>query len=194
MAILEDTVDFKVVTLDDLAETEIRSGVPAAADEKYKRWAFLSTGLAGVLAIGLVVAVATGGDDGDGGGGSRQASTQTYEGRSLVKLPAGDLGSDIVVDGKVTVLDGSGEVIASGVPVAAIASEGAGILATKTIELALTPAESSAVRAAGDGLTFQNFVEGAAPSPESTPADPAAPPPAPESAPPAEDPGAVPPG
>ena len=68
MPTLEDTVDFKVVTLNDLLDADVRTGVPVAADDKYKRWAFLATGAAAMLAIGLVVALVTGGGDGGSSG------------------------------------------------------------------------------------------------------------------------------
>ena len=53
MPTLEDTVDFNVATLNDLLDADVRTGVPVAADDKYKRWAFLSTGVAGMLLIAL---------------------------------------------------------------------------------------------------------------------------------------------
>jgi hypothetical protein len=71
MPTLEDTVDFKVATLNDLLDADVRTGVPVAADDKYKRWAFLSTGLAGMLLVALIVSLVTGG--GDKGGGSKSA-------------------------------------------------------------------------------------------------------------------------
>jgi len=72
MPTLEDTVDFKVVTLNDLLDADVRTGVPVPADDKYKRWAYLSTGAAGMLLIALIVALVTGGA---GSGSSSQAKS-----------------------------------------------------------------------------------------------------------------------
>ena len=76
---VEDTpVDFPVTTLSDLLEAEAKAGVAVGADEdKYRRWAFLSTGAAGLLAIVLAVVLITGG--GDGGDGSESNQAQTAE-------------------------------------------------------------------------------------------------------------------
>lgn len=76
MPTLEDTsVDFPVTTLSDLLEAEAKGGIATGADEdKYRRWAFLSTGAAGLLAIILAVVLITGGGD-DGGGSQSKAET-----------------------------------------------------------------------------------------------------------------------
>jgi hypothetical protein len=72
---LEDTaIDFPVTTLNDLLEAEAKAGVTVGADEeKYRRWAFISTGAAGLLAIILAVVLITGG--GDKGGGESKTET-----------------------------------------------------------------------------------------------------------------------
>ena len=77
MPTLEDTaIDFPVTTLNDLLEAEAKTGVPVGADEeKYRKWAFISTGAAGLLAIILAVVLVTGGGDSAGG----EAKAQTAE-------------------------------------------------------------------------------------------------------------------
>lgn len=89
MPTVEDTaVDFPVTTLNDLLEAEAKAGVTVGADEeKYRRWAFISTGAAGLLAIVLAVVLITGGGD-DGGGSSVKAQTaQAPAGWSSVPIP-----------------------------------------------------------------------------------------------------------
>ena len=77
MPTLEDTaIDFPVTTLNDLLEAEAKAGVTVGADEeKYRKWAFISTGAAGLLAIMLAVVLVTGGSDSGGG----EAKAQTAE-------------------------------------------------------------------------------------------------------------------
>lgn len=89
MPTLEDTVDFKVVTLNDLLDADVRTGVPVAADDKYKRWAFLSTGLAGMLLVALIVALVTGGGDDGGGGNTSTKAVDAPANTSPVELPLG---------------------------------------------------------------------------------------------------------
>jgi len=116
MPVLEDTVDFKVATLNDLLDADVRTGVPVAADDKYKRWAFLSTGLAGMLLVALIVALVTGG--GDDGGGSAASSkvvdapqgTQPQDVLSASAVPTG-----VEPAAKVTVTDANGQVVTTGV-------------------------------------------------------------------------------
>ncbi|MGH8974846.1 MAG: hypothetical protein ACRD0C_16790, partial [Acidimicrobiia bacterium] len=75
MPTLEDTtIDFPVTTLNDLLEAEAVGGVAVGADEdKYRKWAFLSTGAAGILAVILLVVLVTGTGGGGGGEGERTA-------------------------------------------------------------------------------------------------------------------------
>jgi hypothetical protein len=93
---LEDTaIDFPVTTLNDLLEAEAKAGVTVGADEeKYRRWAFISTGAAGLLAIMLAVVLITGG--GDSGGGD-ESKPQTAE------KPAGwpELSFNVSSEGKI---------------------------------------------------------------------------------------------
>lgn len=88
MPTVEDTaVDFPVTTLNDLLEAEAKAGVAAGADEdKYRRWAFLSTGAAVLLAIVLAVVLITGGGDGEGGSESKAQTAQKPTGWSEVPL------------------------------------------------------------------------------------------------------------
>jgi hypothetical protein len=114
MPTLEDTVDFKVTTLNDLLEADVRTGVPVAADDKYKRWAFLSTGLAGMLLVALIVALVTGGGDGSGGETASKAvdappNTTPFDVSVGATLPTG-----IEVGAAASILDSEGQVVANG--------------------------------------------------------------------------------
>lgn len=81
---LEDTaIDFPVTTLNDLLEAEAKAGVTVGADEeKYRRWAFISTGAAGLLAIILAVVLITGGGGSKGGDESKPETAQKPAGWS----------------------------------------------------------------------------------------------------------------
>ena len=114
MPTLEDTVDFKVLTLNDLLDADVRTGVPVAADDKYKRWAFLATGAAGMLLIALIVALATGGKD-SGGGTKASKELPVPTGMGEVNLNAGTaLDPTLSVGDPVTLYDDAGNVISSG--------------------------------------------------------------------------------
>ena len=91
MPTLEDTIDFPVTTLSDLLEADAKAGVAAAPDEeKYRRWAFLSSGAAGILALILVVVLITG-TGGGGGGDGGSSSGKTLE------APAGTVPTAVTV-------------------------------------------------------------------------------------------------
>jgi hypothetical protein len=114
MPTLEDTVDFKVATLNDLLDADVRTGVPVAADDKYKRWAFLSTGLAGMLLVALIVALVTGGGDDSGGETATKPldappNTTPFDVSVGATLPTG-----IDVGGAASILDSEGRVVANG--------------------------------------------------------------------------------
>lgn len=96
MPTLEDTaIDFPVTTLNDLLEAEAKSGVPVGADEeKYRKWAFISTGAAGLLAIILAVVLVTGGGDSAGDSEGKAQTADKPVGWSDVPLPN-------VADGKI---------------------------------------------------------------------------------------------
>ena len=96
MPTLEDTsVDFPVTTLNDLLEAEAKAGIATGADEdKYRRWAFLSTGAAGLLAVILAVVLVTGSGDDGGGSGAKAQTAQAPVGWSSVPLTN-------VADGKI---------------------------------------------------------------------------------------------
>ena len=120
MPTLEDTVDFKVVTLNDLLDADVRTGVPVAADDRYKRWAYLSTGVAGMLLIALIVALLTGG--GSSGGGTAKASKEfpAPPNTSPVDVKVGaSVPSGISLGGLASIIS-DGQVIASGVTVTQI--------------------------------------------------------------------------
>ena len=111
MPVLEDTVDFKVATLNDLLDADVRKGVPVAADDKYKRWAFLSTGLAGMLLVALILALVTGG--GDDSGGEKSSKTAAAPPNSTpVDVGVGtQLPTGIELEAKVSILDSTGQVV-----------------------------------------------------------------------------------
>jgi hypothetical protein len=144
MPTLEDTaVDFPVTTLNDLLETEAKAGVTVGADEdKYRRWAFISSAAAGLLAIALVVVLLTGNGGGDGNGG---AEAQDYPGKvkQTVKL-ASPVTSDIRVGKEVSLYKGSDLVVAP-VIVSQIINPKEGSLETaQSVELAMDEAQSTA--------------------------------------------------
>ena len=114
MPVLEDTVDFKVATLNDLLDADVKKGVPVAADDKYKRWAFLSTGLAGMLLIALIVSLVTGG--GDDSGVEKSSKTVAAPANSTpVDVGVGaTLPSGIELGAAVSLLDSNGQVVSGG--------------------------------------------------------------------------------
>jgi hypothetical protein len=145
MPTLEDTaVDFPVTTLNDLLEVEAKAGVTAGADEdKYRRWAFISSAAAGLLAIALVVVLLTG--SGGGGDGDGAAKAQDYPGKvkQTVKL-ATPVTSDIRLGKEVSLYKGSDLVIAP-VIVSQIINPKEGTLETsQSVELAMDEAQSTA--------------------------------------------------
>jgi hypothetical protein len=114
MPVLEDTVDFKVATLDDLLDADVRTGVPVAADDKYKRWAFLSTGLAGMLLIALVISVVTGGSN-NGGGSSATEPVQAPPNTTPRDVSVGgEVPSGVDLKASVIVFDVDGNPVAGG--------------------------------------------------------------------------------
>jgi len=120
MPTLEDTVDFKVVTLNDLVDADVRTGVPVAADDKYKRWAFLSTGVAGMLLIALIVALVTGGGS-EGGGAKASKEFPAPANTGPVDVPVGpSVPSGIALGGLASINDIDGQVIVSGATVTQI--------------------------------------------------------------------------
>lgn len=176
MPTLEDTVDFKVVTLNDLLDADVRTGVPVAADDKYKRWAFLATGAAVMLAIGLVVALVTGGSDSGGGG--------TKAGKSLPPPPDTtpvnniSLGTDpgtIVLGSPVTILNGEGQAVGGGTVIKITTAKGLG----KTVAYSATVAVRNADLAAVNPAVAKNprgiRLQPGLPQPTTTTSAPAAP-------------------
>ncbi len=120
MPTLEDTVDFNVATLDDLLDADVRAGVPVAADDKYKRWAFLSTGVAGMLLIALIVAVVTGGGSGSGGAKSSKAFPAPSD-TGPVDVPVGaSVPTGVALGALASILDFEGQVVVSGATVTQI--------------------------------------------------------------------------
>jgi hypothetical protein len=149
MPTLEDTVDFKVVTLNDLLDADVRTGVPVAADDKYKRWAYLSTGAAGMLLIALIVALVTGGGSDNGGTKSTKAITPPPN-TVPISVSTSTLEPGVEVGATVSILDSDGKVVASGGKVLQIteAKSQFGKGTTKTISVAVGPNEAGPVNAA----------------------------------------------
>jgi hypothetical protein len=145
MPTLEDTaVDFPVTTLNDLLEVEAKAGVTVGADEdKYRRWAFISSAAAGLLAIALVVVLLT---DAGGGGDGGAAKAKDYPGKPVkqtVKL-ATNVTSDIQVGKEVSLYKGS-ELVVAPVIVSQIINPKEGSLETsQSVELAMDEAQSTA--------------------------------------------------
>jgi hypothetical protein len=151
MPTLEDTIDFPVTTLSDLLEADAKTGIAAAPDEeKYRRWAFLSTGAAGILAVILLVVLitGTGGGGGDDGGGKDVAKPPGTE--SSAFTVTGALSSDIKPGAIASVLTEDGTVIVSGGTVRKITQTGkeGSITARKTMEMYVQKDEASAIAAA----------------------------------------------
>jgi len=120
MPTLEDTVDFNVATLDDLLDADVRAGVPVAADDKYKRWAFLSTGVAGMLLVALIVALVTGGGSGSGGvKASKEVPAPANTGPVDVGVGA-SVPTGVALGALASILDFDGQVVVSGATVTQI--------------------------------------------------------------------------
>ena len=149
MPTLEDTVDFNVVTLNDLLDADVRTGVPVAADDKYKRWAFLATGAAAMLAIGLVVALVTGGGDGGGGGTKVSKSAPPPPDTTPIDISLGAaVGTGIESGAPVTVLNGDGEAAGGGTVLKITQSKGFNKSVLYTASVAVRNVDVRAVNAA----------------------------------------------
>jgi hypothetical protein len=162
MPTLEDTVDFKVATLNDLLDADVRTGVPVAADDKYKRWAFLSTGLAGMLLVALIVAVLTGGGDDGGGGVTATKSVDPPPNTQPIDVSVGtSVPTGVEPGAAVSLLDSNGQVVASGATVTQVKQvEGAlgGKAKTNIVVVAVSNddlADVTAARVGGGKLALQ---------------------------------------
>jgi hypothetical protein len=177
MPTLEDTVDFKVVTLNDLLDADVRTGVPVAADDKYKRWAFLSTGVAAMLAIGLVVALVTGGGDGGGGGAKVSKSAPQPPDTTPVDISLGaTVGTGIESGAPVTVLNADGQAVGGGTVLKITQSKapiGKGVVNTASV--AVRNADLPAVNAAVAKAPTKVRLQPGLPQTTTTTAAPAAP-------------------
>lgn len=177
MPTLEDTaVDFPVTTLNDLLEAEAKAGVTVGADEdKYRRWAFISSAAAGLLAIALVVVLLTGSGGGDDGGGGAEAQDYPGKVKQTVKLGT-PVTSDIRVGKEVSLYKGSDLVIAPVIVSQIINPKENSLETAQSVELAMDEAQSTAfVNAfpkASDKGRLQIYLPGqptAPPAPGSTP-------------------------
>jgi hypothetical protein len=144
MPTLEDTaVDFPVTTLNDLLEAEAKAGVTVGADEdKYRRWAFISSAAAGLLAIALVVVLLTGNGGGDSNGGAR---AQDYPGKVKQTVRLGNpVTSDIRVGKEVSLYKGSDLVVAPVIVSQIINPKEGSVETAQSVELAMDEAQSTA--------------------------------------------------
>ena len=183
MPVLEDTVDFKVATLNDLLDADVKKGVPVAADDKYKRWAFLSTGLAGMLLVALIVALVTGGGD-DGGGSKSTEVLSVPAGMGEVNLSGGTGALTFKVGDDVTLYD-EAQVVANGKVLGITESPGGfeGKTITKLVKIAVPTEDVTTVNgldASGKKLKIKSGTQlkpttttTAAPSTTPTPIEPA---------------------
>ncbi len=155
MPTLEDTaIDFPVTTLNDVLEAEAKTGVPVGADEeKYRKWAFISTGAASLLAIILAVVLITGGGSDDGGGDSSRAQTAAAPPNTAVVAITG-VGDGRIPDPKAgnyykvtSAEDGS---VLSKAAMLTSFKKGAkhGSVQTVDIQLAVAPSEETALNTA----------------------------------------------
>lgn len=183
MPTLEDTVDFKVATLNDLLDADVRTWVPVAADGKYKRWAFLSTGLAGMLLVALIVALVTGGGDDGGGGTTASAEFAQPANTSPVTVGASTNFDEGIVPGTKVTLYVEGQVVASGATVLKITERESSFGVTRSVRVAVANEQAAAVNAAISNKQTVTIAEGvqeaptttttAAPSTTPTPIEPA---------------------
>lgn len=176
MPTLEDTVDFKVATLNDLLDADVRTGVPVAADDKYKRWAFLSTGLAGMLLVALIVALVTGGGD-DGGGSSTSSKefAQPPNTRPVTVNAGTTLEEGIIPGAKVSLYD-EGELISGDGTVLKVSETPVKVpkgAFSKSVRVAVPTAEAGAINSAISSGHRIKIVEGAQEKPTTTTAPPA---------------------
>lgn len=183
MPTLEDTIDFPVTTLNDLLEADAKGGVAVGADEdKYRRWAFLSSGAAGILAVILLVVLVTGtgGSGGGGSGGGKEVKQPPNTARVAKTVNKNELASD-VIPGAVVYVTSGGAVIATDVTVLKMEDVAGFSKAVKRVKLELAVkqgAEQQAVQTADESdVQFQTGPPPAATPPATEPA-PAAPAPA----------------
>ncbi len=171
MPTLEDTVDFNVVTLNDLFDADARTGVPVAADDKYKRWAFLSTGIAGMLLIALIVALVTGGGSESGSKSTKPLATPPNT--TPISVTTSTLEPGVELGATVSILDSNGKVVASGGKVLQITEAKTQFGKTRTVSVAVATDEAGPVSAAASSGRVR-VVQGALPKAATTTSAPAA--------------------
>jgi hypothetical protein len=180
MPTLDDTIEFQATTLNDLLEAEAGTGTAVgAADDRYRRWAFLATGAAGILAVLFVVTMLTGGGTGGGGGGGGGKPLDLPKDKVRVAVTVNEslLTSDILKNGAiVSVRSDDGSVLASGATVLSFERQQAS-LGRKPVklEVAAKPDEREAIQsqlAQGHLLTVESGVaeKAVTPAPAPTPA------------------------
>jgi hypothetical protein len=148
MPTLEDTsVDFPVTTLSDLLEADAKAGIAVGADEdKFRRWAILSTAAAGLLAVLLVVSLVTG-----SGGKESSASSgdvKAYPGRQLLNVRLQSVTPDIKQDAKVIVYGPDGAPVTNDAIVARVNLPKPPDNYVTSVDLALTPSQYGLVKKA----------------------------------------------
>ncbi|HKY76976.1 MAG TPA: hypothetical protein VJS45_12600 [Acidimicrobiia bacterium] len=148
MPVLEDTVDFKVATLNDLLDADVRTGVPVAADDKYKRWAFLSTGLAGMLLVGLILALVTGGGSDSGGSAATGKTVAAPPNTDPVDIPVGtNVPTGVEPGASVIVNDQDGNSVAGGTVTQIKKGSETAVKATRYVVVVAVPRDGVQVKA-----------------------------------------------
>src|SRR5258705_8870728 len=120
MPTLEDTIEFKAITLNDLLEADAKSGVgPVGSDDsKYRLWFMVSSAAAGIFALLFVVALVTGGGSKGGDGGGKPVKL-TGDLHPFAVTAAGELPQGLAKDQEVSIVK-DGNVLVSGVNVIAV--------------------------------------------------------------------------
>ena len=151
MPTLEDTVEFKAITLNDLLEADAKSGVgPVGGDDsKYRLWFLVSSAAAGIFAVLFVAALITGGKSSGGSGSAAKLPPNTRP--ASVTVPESQVVSGIGPNSEIAVLKGNTVLIGSA-KVIKIRDGGTAIGSTgklKIVEFAVTEPQQLKLTAAG---------------------------------------------
>lgn len=162
MAKIDDATEFRVGTLDDLLEAKNQGTPlgPAPAGDRYRQWAFASTGLSAILAVLLLVTLVTR----DGGEASADIADRV---RYKVQVPEADLSNDVKEGAEVNILLGQTVLARDAIVTSREDAEGISLQPKTNVEVAVTPEE----RARLDALSKEekeNLAIRAGPLPEPT--------------------------
>jgi hypothetical protein len=157
MPTLEDTVEFKAITLNDLLEADAQSGVsPIGSDDsKYRLWFMVSSASAAIFAILFVVVLVTGGKGG-GGTGTGKAVKLTGDLKPFAASAAGELPAGLGPNEEVSLLK-DGKVLVSGVKVIGVRSGPKDYQGTpsKIVDVAVNPAQQLKLAAVKQPFAIQ---------------------------------------